>query len=105
VEVPRTTLPSDAPECVNRANDQIHGSVSEPKRSSELSDRSEVDREEESVIGPSTLPLNEAAERIFQFSMPRLPTRPLDVFRAEAALLPKSTEAERLVVQRLQRRK
>jgi len=48
----------------------------------------------------STLALHDVVERVFQLSM-SMPSRPLDAYKAETASLPKTTEAERLVVQRV----
>ena len=52
------------------------------------------------IIGRGTLALQELAERIFQLSM-SLPSKPLDIYRSTIAGMPNSTEAERVVVQRV----
>lgn len=44
--------------------------------------------------------LHDLVERIFELSI-SIPIRPLDVFREQTARLPKTTEVERLVVQRV----
>jgi hypothetical protein len=53
-----------------------------------------------SIWASSTLQLHDLIERIFELSI-SIPTRPLDVFREQTTRLPKTTEAERLVVQRV----
>lgn len=65
-----------------------------------LSGRSDCSMDGAFVMTSSTLALHDVAERVFQLSM-SMPSRPLDVYRAETASLPTTTEAERLVVQRV----
>jgi putative restriction endonuclease len=52
------------------------------------------------VVGTGTLALQDLAERIFQLSM-ALPSKPLDIFRTRVVAMPTTTEAERLVIQRV----
>lgn len=65
-----------------------------------LPGRSDCSTDGRFVTTSSTLALHDVAERVFQLSM-SMPSRPLDVYRFETANLPKTTEAERLVVQRV----
>ncbi|MCW2082419.1 UNVERIFIED_ORG: hypothetical protein M2193_004594 [Bradyrhizobium japonicum] len=65
-----------------------------------LPGRSDCSTDGRFVTTSSTLALHDVAERVFQLSM-SMPSRPLDVYRSETANLPKTTEAERLVVQRV----
>jgi putative restriction endonuclease len=53
-----------------------------------------------SICASSTLLLHHLIERIFELST-SIPTRPLDVFLEQTARLPKTTEVERLVIQRV----
>jgi predicted restriction endonuclease len=52
------------------------------------------------IVGTGTLALLDLAERIFQLSM-ALPSKPLHIFQNAIAGMPSSTEAERIVVQRV----
>lgn len=65
-----------------------------------LSGRTDCSMDGAFVTTSSTLALHDVVERMFQLCM-SMPSRPLDVYRAETANLRKTTEAERLVVQRV----
>jgi putative restriction endonuclease len=62
--------------------------------------RTDCEIDGDAIIGKGTLALQDLAERIFQLSM-SLPSKPLDTFRSTIAGMPTSTEAERIVVQRV----
>jgi hypothetical protein len=65
-----------------------------------LPQRNDCQVDGNAIVGIGTLALQNLAERIFQLSM-ALPSKPLEIFKSRVATMPKTTEVERLVIQRV----